>query len=463
MSNRVFISHSTKDKDFVDNLVEHLRDHYIETFYAPRNMPGGRWEENLITELNNCDCFLVVLSSNSLESDYVKFEINTFLDISPDKKVIPVLAEQCPWERLHERINEYQLFDFVQNPREANNRLLHEFGINPHIFPPVVVGDIKIPVFIFVGGDGHTKFHYRDIICEGPGILTDDSRVFTLEGDIQEFARSYIPKRQKECEEKSILFINNPQVRLNHVSWGASNENGGLDNQPLRLKLGWTSYYHTVVTNGMTHERLPDGSTIGQKYAADIDKIHDCRLSNPIAANMSIITKDNYIFFGIRSHKVQTLPGNYQPAVSGDGQPEDLDKNGVYDPFQTALREASEECFGLLVPPPSVDDVTFFGLGRWKKTRFPFLFGEIRVNATANEVMSYEPTQRWEGERFSIPFTVESVTDWCVDRYQDYYNGRTSAASSASIFSLLQSLRYAYPDKWPEVIRRCTIHHNSPS
>src|SRR5947207_13352077 len=81
-----------------------------------------------------------------------------------------------------------------------------------------------------------------------------------------------------------------------------------------------------------------------------------------------------------------------------------------------------EECVGLLMPAPTADDVTFFGLGRWMKNRFPFLFGEVRLKeATAKEVLSYEPTQKWERERVILPFTVEAVTQWCADRYRDQY------------------------------------------
>jgi hypothetical protein len=85
---------------------------------------------------------------------------------------------------------------------------------------------------------------------------------------------------------------------------------------------------------------------------------HKRQLSNPIATNMSVVTNDNQIFFGQRSHKVQTLAGGYQPAISGDGQPEDLDQNGVYDPFHTAIRESREECFELL-PENLATDITF--------------------------------------------------------------------------------------------------------
>ncbi len=323
---------------------------------------------------------------------------------------------------------------------------MRHLGVEPHVIPPLMVGNIKIPVHVFVGGDAHTRFRPGDIICDGPGLPTDESRMFTPDPDVQNFAAEYIPKREIECRERGQVFVNDRQVRL------IGERVDGLDNRPLRLTFGWTSYYHTAVTNAKTDERLPDGRTISQKFAAPIDNLHDCRLSNPMATNLSIITRDNFIFFGQRSDKVQTLPGNFQPAVSQGATPADVDASGTYDPFRTAVRGAIEECVGLLHPAPTADDVTFFGLGRWMKTRYPFLFGEIRVNADARQVESYQPTKKWEGARLKLPFTVEAVTQWVADRYRDQYSGRARPAVAAPIFSLLQSLWYAYPDRWNDVI-----------
>lgn len=456
---RVFISHSTRDSGFVDLLVEQLRDHYITTWYAPRHMPGGYFAENIRDALRQCDWFLVVLSPEALNSDWVKQETQQAMaDHRYRGKVIPVLAKRCDWRSLHQNIARYQLFDYVGKPQEAEARLLQHLGVDRHTFPPVMVGDVKMPVFVFVGGDGHTRFQPGDITCDGPGTPLDDSRMFVPEPDVQEFAATYIPKREEECRQQGKVFVNNRQVRVVGASWGSPNPQGGLQNAPLRLTLGWTLYYHTSVTNAKTDERMTDGRTIGQKWAAPIDNLGDCKLSNPIATNLSVITSDNFILLSQRSQKVQTLPGGFQPAVSGDGQPEDVTDEGVYDPFRTALREAREECIGLLEPAPQPSDVTFFGLGRWMKTRYPFLFGEIRLRqATLRDVLSHEPTQRWEGERIALPFTVEDVTKWCADRYRDQYFGRARAAVSSPIFSLLQSLRYAYPNRWGEVVGRLDL------
>jgi hypothetical protein len=427
---RVFVSHSTQNAKFVDPLVERLRDHYIATWYAPRHMPGGYFAENIRQGVNECDWFLIVLSPDALTSDWVRKEVELAMcDPRFYNRVIPLLAAPCDWKNLHPHLGRYQLFDFVAHPKEAQARLLRHLGVEPHTFPPLVVGDVKMP---------------------------DDWRLFVPSDDVVAFASGYLAKRESECHAQEKVFVNNRQVRLVSASWGSQNPAGGLDNRPLRLTLGWTWYFHTAVTNMKTDERLDDGRTIGQKYAAPIDNLADCRLSNPIAANLSIITTDGFIFYGQRSSKVQTMPGGFQPAVSGDGQPEDLDTNGVYDPFHTACREASEEALGNIFPP-TPEDVTFFGLGRWMKTRFPFLFGEIRTKLTAKQLESQAPTSHWEGVRMKMPFTVEAVTDWVADRYRDQYFGRAKAAISSPIFSLLQSLRYEYPTRWLEVIDRLDL------
>jgi hypothetical protein len=453
---RVFISHSTKNVKFVDQFVERLRDHYISTWYSPRHMPGGYFAENIRQELAKCDWFVVVLSPDALASDWVKQETDqAMIDPRFRGNVIPILAEPCEWKTLHEYLGRYQIFDYVNRPKEAEAKLLEMMGA-PQIVEPLWVGDVKMPVHLFVGGDGETRFRPGDINCDGPGLLNDQSRMFTPAADVQEFAAAYLPKRETECRDKGVPFENNRQVRLIGATPGAH------DNRPLWLKFGWTWYYHTAVTNNKTDERLPDGRTIGQKYAAPIDNLHDCLLSNPMATNLSVITRDNFIFFGQRSDKVQTLPGGFQPAVSEGATSEDVNESGMYDPFRTAIRGAIRECVGRLHPAPTIEDVTFFGLGRWMKTRFPFLFGEIRVDADAKQVESHEPTHKWEGTRLKLPFTVEAVTAWVADRYRDQYFGRARAAVSAPIFSLLQSLRYAYPDRWNEVIARLDFPELKP-
>jgi hypothetical protein len=49
-----------------------------------------------------------------------------------------------------------------------------------------------------------------------------------------------------------------------------------------------------------------------------------------------------------------------------------------------------------------------------------------------------------------MPFTIDAVTQWIVQRYRDQISQRgLSAAVGTTFFSLLQSLLYEYPEEPP--------------
>lgn len=146
--------------------------------------------------------------------------------------------------------------------------------------------------------------------------------------------------------------------------------------------------------------------------------------------------------------------------MSGTGNPLfDRDPDGQYNPFRTAQREAFEEATGPLLP--DVSWITLFGLARTFKARFPFLFGELRLPITASQLLS----QSWESRGLiGMPFTIDAVTQWIVQRYRDQFGQRgLSAAVGTTFFSLLQSLLYEYPDEWLRVIEALTIVKRSLS
>ncbi len=144
--------------------------------------------------------------------------------------------------------------------------------------------------------------------------------------------------------------------------------------------------------------------------------------------------------------------------MSGAGSPLlDCDADGHYNPFRTAQRDAFEEATGPLLPDLSW--ITFFGLARTFKARFPFLFGEPRLPITASQLLSQVPSQSWESRSLvGMPFTIDAVRQWIVQRYRDQIGLRgLSAAVGTTFFSLLQSLLYEYPDEWLRVIETLTF------
>jgi len=77
---RVFISHSTKDKEFVDKLRDTLIVSDIEVFQFETNLkPGDKILSTIKEALRNSDFIIVVLSKESVKSDWVNFEISTVL------------------------------------------------------------------------------------------------------------------------------------------------------------------------------------------------------------------------------------------------------------------------------------------------------------------------------------------------------------------------------------------------
>jgi hypothetical protein len=118
----------------------------------------------------------------------------------------------------------------------------------------------------------------------------------------------------------------------------------------------------------------------------------------------------------------------------------------------TAQREASEEATEPHVP--DLSEITFFGLARTLTYYHPFLFGELRTQLSAQEFLSQIPSDNWE-TRALIPirFAIKPITKWIRDHYIATLEGKTPGFGIyTAIFSLLQSLLYAYPDDWQKVV-----------
>jgi len=447
---KAFISFSSADKVAAEAFVDLLRLHYIDFFYSERSLKGGYFAEDIAKAIGECQRFIVLVSPEAMKSEWVRKEVSMAMSREHLRgKVLPVLIADTPnWHELHPDICKLQKFDYFRQPRETETRIIEgEFNRPRHQHPYYRVGDVTIQVLIFVGGDGETRYRFGDIVCDGP---TAD-RTYKLPDDIQLQADSRIAEVQAHCDATGKLFVNNPQVRLFDVAWGRASATGGITSKPLRLTLGWTQYFFTRLTNQSRDYVLPCGNSIAMKYGRELDDLLGSGLSNPIATNMTVVTNDNMIYLSTRGKKVAWNAGEFQPAVSGDGQPEDLDENGTYDPFRTAIREAQEECIGRY--RPSVDEVTFFGLARTMGTQFPFLFGEIRVNKSSTEI---GPPLNPEGHPFPIPFTIDAVCDWVRKYHRDHFEGRRGGVIGTTLFSLLQSLHYQFPHRWSDVVRRLT-------
>lgn len=95
----VFISYSTKDSEFVDQLSIALVKNRINIWLDKWSMqPGDSLIDKIQAGISDSSFLLVVLSKNSTESEWCKKEINSGLMRELDEKkvvVIPILKESC--------------------------------------------------------------------------------------------------------------------------------------------------------------------------------------------------------------------------------------------------------------------------------------------------------------------------------------------------------------------------------
>jgi tetratricopeptide (TPR) repeat protein len=94
----VFLSYSRKDKEFVSNLVEKLREKGVDVWLDEDKLELGEWFTKKIGEaIDKSKFFAVVLSKNALDSKYVEKEIEIALNREIKEGgviVLPLLIEE---------------------------------------------------------------------------------------------------------------------------------------------------------------------------------------------------------------------------------------------------------------------------------------------------------------------------------------------------------------------------------
>ena len=76
MSGKVFISHSTKDKEIADTIRQHLESAGLDCWIAPRDIePGTDWTEGIMHGIVSSQIFVLIFSTHSNDSEHVRREV----------------------------------------------------------------------------------------------------------------------------------------------------------------------------------------------------------------------------------------------------------------------------------------------------------------------------------------------------------------------------------------------------
>ena len=96
---KVFISHSSSDKKFVRTLKSDLNENGIDTFVDEDSLEfGDSLKERLEVAIDESSHFIIILSPNATNSEWVKFELKEALSLFDKKtlaKIIPINYRRC--------------------------------------------------------------------------------------------------------------------------------------------------------------------------------------------------------------------------------------------------------------------------------------------------------------------------------------------------------------------------------
>jgi hypothetical protein len=91
---RVFISYSRNDLNFVQGFAQTLMSNGIDVWWDLSSLQGGDdWTDAIPQAIENCAICVVVLSPNSVQSDWVQKEYTYALN--QKKRIVPLLYQAC--------------------------------------------------------------------------------------------------------------------------------------------------------------------------------------------------------------------------------------------------------------------------------------------------------------------------------------------------------------------------------
>jgi TIR domain len=188
-SGKIFISHASKDKNFVDRLVSDLSAHGVPVWYDKLDVRlGDSIPGKINSGISEAQYFLIVLSPAAVKSKWVQEELNAALMrqvTSAGTFLIPVLIEDCDIPPL---LGHRRFADFRAGYEAGLVELLEVFGRDAqaaelagkhliHPWPDLEVSDRE---FIYLHSTRFDKFFRMNCDLEWTANRTIDYIVSTL-------------------------------------------------------------------------------------------------------------------------------------------------------------------------------------------------------------------------------------------------------------------------------------------
>jgi TIR domain len=119
----LFISYASHDSSFVQSLSSVIRSAGIDTWVDRENLsPGDRWRGEVMTAIETCTVFVVVLSQASASSREVRREVEAA--DRREKRIIPIIKEACDPRSMELVLAERHWIDFSTGDPSGGARQL---------------------------------------------------------------------------------------------------------------------------------------------------------------------------------------------------------------------------------------------------------------------------------------------------------------------------------------------------
>ena len=127
----IFLSHSDRNRDFVEKLAGMMRRHGLPVWYSRTDIVGSQqWHDEIGAALRRCDWFVLVLSPSAVDSEWVKRELVFALQQKRlANSIVPLLHLSCDYESLSWTLHSFQLIDYRQTFDQGSRDLLRIWGL----------------------------------------------------------------------------------------------------------------------------------------------------------------------------------------------------------------------------------------------------------------------------------------------------------------------------------------------
>lgn len=126
-----FLSHSSVDKPFVRQLASDLKSRGIQVWLDEQNIKVGESIPEKISQgLAESDYFLFVSSKDSVESEWVKKELNSALVTEVEKRAVHVLPIKLDASKVPNAIADKKYADFSSSYKAGLTDLLKSMGVD---------------------------------------------------------------------------------------------------------------------------------------------------------------------------------------------------------------------------------------------------------------------------------------------------------------------------------------------